>query len=319
MEVADANKTPVTIVTGFLGAGKTTLVNYILRGEHGKTIAVIENEFGEVSIDEALVAENMQFKEDVIELSNGCASGDVCAALPAVTAALLSSVRCCSRAVRRGCVLICGAPCRPCPQMCLLQHPRRFDQCAQGACGAGQALRPRPDRDDGPGGPSTCRAGACRAVAQRESWDALCQHCVGGAARAHGCRTRAAAALERTCARTEHSGVAHTDAMTSVLAAALRRDDVSSRRRTSNLRGAHARTPDIFRQHRGVRPVSHRQHPLPGGRETYPATLAGALHLPMAPSCVWAGSCMAGSRFATPTVPCARLLSDRHPLQVTVS
>jgi tRNA A37 threonylcarbamoyladenosine biosynthesis protein TsaE len=39
-------KVPVTVVTGFLGAGKTTLVNHILKGNHGKKIAVIENEFG---------------------------------------------------------------------------------------------------------------------------------------------------------------------------------------------------------------------------------------------------------------------------------
>ena len=43
---SDAEKFPVTIVTGFLGAGKTTLVNHILKGHHGKLIAVIENEFG---------------------------------------------------------------------------------------------------------------------------------------------------------------------------------------------------------------------------------------------------------------------------------
>jgi hypothetical protein len=40
-EPSDADKTPVTIVTGFLGAGKTTLVNYILQGDHGKKIAVV--------------------------------------------------------------------------------------------------------------------------------------------------------------------------------------------------------------------------------------------------------------------------------------
>lgn len=40
-------KIPITVVTGFLGAGKTTLVNYILTANHGKKIAVIENEFGE--------------------------------------------------------------------------------------------------------------------------------------------------------------------------------------------------------------------------------------------------------------------------------
>jgi hypothetical protein len=39
-------KVPITVVTGFLGAGKTTLVNYILTQQHGKKIAVIENEFG---------------------------------------------------------------------------------------------------------------------------------------------------------------------------------------------------------------------------------------------------------------------------------
>ena len=71
-EPCDADKTPVTIVTGFLGAGKTTLVNYILQGEHGKKIAVIENEFGEVNIDEELVSENLQYKEDVISMDNGC-------------------------------------------------------------------------------------------------------------------------------------------------------------------------------------------------------------------------------------------------------
>ena len=48
-------KVPVTILTGFLGSGKTTLLNRILSEEHGKRIAVIENEYGEVGIDQALV------------------------------------------------------------------------------------------------------------------------------------------------------------------------------------------------------------------------------------------------------------------------
>ena len=47
-------KVPVTILTGFLGSGKTTLLNRILSEEHGKRIAVIENEYGEVGIDQAL-------------------------------------------------------------------------------------------------------------------------------------------------------------------------------------------------------------------------------------------------------------------------
>ena len=47
-ETSENEKIPVTIVSGFLGAGKTTLVNHILRGDHGMKIAVIENEFGAV-------------------------------------------------------------------------------------------------------------------------------------------------------------------------------------------------------------------------------------------------------------------------------
>jgi Ni2+-binding GTPase involved in maturation of urease and hydrogenase len=44
------------VITGFLGSGKTTLLNHILTGQHGKRIAVIENEFGEIDIDSELVA-----------------------------------------------------------------------------------------------------------------------------------------------------------------------------------------------------------------------------------------------------------------------
>ncbi len=62
-------KVPVTILTGFLGAGKTTLLNRILTEEHGKRIAVIENEYGEVGIDQALV---INADEEVFEMSNGC-------------------------------------------------------------------------------------------------------------------------------------------------------------------------------------------------------------------------------------------------------
>lgn len=49
-------KTPVTIITGFLGAGKTTLLNYILKDRNERNISVIENEFGEVNIDNQLGA-----------------------------------------------------------------------------------------------------------------------------------------------------------------------------------------------------------------------------------------------------------------------
>lgn len=51
---ASSDQTPITVVTGFLGAGKTTLVNYILKEQNQWKIAVLENEFGEVSIDDGL-------------------------------------------------------------------------------------------------------------------------------------------------------------------------------------------------------------------------------------------------------------------------
>ena len=60
---------PVTVITGFLGAGKTTLLNRILTENHGKRIAVIENEFGEVGVDHQLV---IQSDEEIFELNNGC-------------------------------------------------------------------------------------------------------------------------------------------------------------------------------------------------------------------------------------------------------
>ncbi|CAI5529981.1 unnamed protein product [Closterium sp. Naga37s-1] len=66
------NRAPVTIITGFLGSGKTTLLNYILKADHGKRIAVIENEFGEVDIDGSLVADALAGSEDVVVLNNGC-------------------------------------------------------------------------------------------------------------------------------------------------------------------------------------------------------------------------------------------------------
>mmetsp|Transcript_21066 Transcript_21066/g.67881 ORF Transcript_21066/g.67881 Transcript_21066/m.67881 type:complete len:354 (+) Transcript_21066:122-1183(+) len=72
-EAAEDAKTPFTIVTGFLGAGKTTLINYILTEQKEKRICVIENEFGEINIDEKLVGENLASKEDLIKMDNGCA------------------------------------------------------------------------------------------------------------------------------------------------------------------------------------------------------------------------------------------------------
>ena len=61
---------PVTVVTGFLGSGKTTLINRILAEQHGRKIAVIVNEFGEVSIDGQLIVQYDQ--EELVEFNNGC-------------------------------------------------------------------------------------------------------------------------------------------------------------------------------------------------------------------------------------------------------
>jgi G3E family GTPase len=61
--------TPVTVLTGFLGAGKTTLMNRLLTEQHGQRIAVIENEFGEVGIDHELV---INADEEIFEMNNGC-------------------------------------------------------------------------------------------------------------------------------------------------------------------------------------------------------------------------------------------------------
>lgn len=66
------NRIPATIITGFLGSGKTTLLNHILTADHGKRIAVIENEFGEVDIDGSLVAAKTVGAEDIVMLNNGC-------------------------------------------------------------------------------------------------------------------------------------------------------------------------------------------------------------------------------------------------------
>lgn len=67
---------PVTILTGFLGSGKTTLLNHLLTTNHGKRFAIIENEFGEVGVDDALLSKRQNSKfgadEEIVEMNNGC-------------------------------------------------------------------------------------------------------------------------------------------------------------------------------------------------------------------------------------------------------
>ncbi len=68
-------KVPVTIVTGFLGAGKTTLIRQVLQGSHGRRLALIINEFGDVGVDGDILRScgiESCPEENIVELANGC-------------------------------------------------------------------------------------------------------------------------------------------------------------------------------------------------------------------------------------------------------
>lgn len=68
-------KIPATVVTGFLGAGKTTLIRHMLQNANGKRIALIINEFGDLGVDGDILkgcGDETCREEDVVELSNGC-------------------------------------------------------------------------------------------------------------------------------------------------------------------------------------------------------------------------------------------------------
>lgn len=68
-------KTPVTVITGFLGAGKTTLIRHLLQNPGGRRLAVLVNEFGDVGVDGDLIRECADAncpEANILELTNGC-------------------------------------------------------------------------------------------------------------------------------------------------------------------------------------------------------------------------------------------------------
>lgn len=80
-----SSKIPVTIVSGFLGAGKTTLINKVLKEKHGEHIAVVINEFGEIGVDHQFV---LDVEEEIYQMDNGC----LCCTLRTDIADMLKSI-----------------------------------------------------------------------------------------------------------------------------------------------------------------------------------------------------------------------------------
>ncbi|MDP7426282.1 MAG: GTP-binding protein, partial [Rhodospirillales bacterium] len=73
--MALAVKTPVTVITGFLGAGKTSLIRHMLENANGRKLALIINEFGDLGIDGDILkgcGDETCSEDDVMELTNGC-------------------------------------------------------------------------------------------------------------------------------------------------------------------------------------------------------------------------------------------------------
>ena len=73
--MTDLSKIPVTVITGFLGAGKTTLIRHLMQNPQGKRLAILVNEFGTVGVDGEILkscADENCPVENIVELANGC-------------------------------------------------------------------------------------------------------------------------------------------------------------------------------------------------------------------------------------------------------